>query len=184
MEDIPEQVNFEVYESEFGKCIISASLPHKKKLKKKFDLDIDSMDAVQQENFVLTVGVRMTSECPSILLRTAKVINKEFTDENRATENINYNNIYEFREPYQNAIALGILTRIKDSVNTVFFLYNEVTNVESEYIWFTIHNVDQGYVKKFHSLIGESVIITYHSQTLFDSGTGLYETYNVIESIE
>ena len=63
---VPDSLDSEEFNMKLGLCMLEASMPYKKQLKKEFGIDLDNID-VEGARLGKLIGIRMTTVCPDAL---------------------------------------------------------------------------------------------------------------------
>ena len=68
---VSETLEPEQYNVELGLCMIEASMPYKKQLKKDYDINLDQIES-EGEKLGRVIGLKMVAVCPTALVRMTK----------------------------------------------------------------------------------------------------------------
>ncbi|MGC3943129.1 MAG: hypothetical protein QM762_01095 [Chryseolinea sp.] len=71
LEDVPETLNNEEYNMKLGICIIEASMPYKKQIKKNHNIDLDNIET-EGQNLGRLIGLKMATVCPDALVKVTQ----------------------------------------------------------------------------------------------------------------
>ena len=147
---------------ELGLCMLNASMPYKKQLKKDYDIDLDKIDQ-QGEALGQIIGVRMISFCPDALMAMAGQMIDEESDE------FNYS-----EETYS-----GVVTRIEGE-RFVIFSIKDVDGKTKKFYWLTHVESDFDFEMEYENVLDRDVYVRYMTQQIFDPRINEYRTYNVL----
>ncbi|MCB9174109.1 MAG: hypothetical protein H6589_05830 [Flavobacteriales bacterium] len=150
---------------ELGLCMIDASIPYKKQLKKDHDINFDKI-AEHGERLGTIIGLEMASICPTKLLKLSKSREKGEAE-------------YE----YSNQIIQGEVVKIEDDLFVTIHLKDDFGKT-AKYYWFTFIQSDYNLPLDYKSLIGKNIVITYNPQEFFDPRIVEYRRYNIISRID
>jgi hypothetical protein len=164
MNKIPQDVtDREELEMKLGLCIIEASLPYKKQLKKEMGIDLDHMDR-EAEKLGAAIGVKMLGVCPDAVMRMAA--NAQDDEEDASVETIN-----------------GTITKVDKDFFVVFSVKDDAGKV-SKYYWMTFIESEDDFATSYAALLGKDVSISYKTQEFFDPKIGEYRKFFVITKIQ
>lgn len=165
LEKIPDSIKGEQFNIKLGFCMIEASTPYKKKLKKDYKIDLGNIDE-QGEELGELVGMKMLGFCPNALMK--------ISDRNDVQEEIVQNQ--EFK-------TIGRITNIEEKQFIVFSL-KDSTGKTNKFYWMSYIESDMDIFSDYKELKNESVKITYFINEFFDSRIGEYRDFNIITKIE
>lgn len=150
------------FKIELGLCMINASSPYKKQLKKDYKIDFKKIDK-QGEKLGKTIGLRMASVCPSALI---KMVNRA-----RKKNNISEN------------IIKGQITAITDEKFVEFSIKNELGKI-SKYYWLTFIESKNNLSTDYKTFTDKFAQVTFTPKEFFDARIGEYRTFNIIQKLE
>jgi hypothetical protein len=162
---ISDTTNSEQYYMQLGVCMIVASTPYKKQIKKDYKIDIDNLGD-DGEKIGKIIGVKMASVCPKTLARIAQVAKKEKQQPANEEQTIK-----------------GIITNIENDCFMVFSLKDDIGKITKLY-WLTFIDTKIELTNHYKSYIGEPVTITYKIQEFFDPKINEYRQFFIISKIE
>ena len=162
---VPDTLETEQFHMELGLCMIDASTPYKKQLKKDYKIDLNKIDT-QGEELGRIIGLKMVSVCPDALMSLA----------NKSKENKN---------DHSGNIIEGYITKIEENKFVVFSVREE-NGKTTKFYWLTFieSNFKYDLTSQYKSLMNEAVQITYLPQEFFDYRIEEYRTFNIIQKIE
>lgn len=159
-----DSLDIEESNMELGLCMIEASMPYKKQLKKDHGIDFDKIGE-HGERLGTIIGLEMASICPTKLLNLSKSREKDV--------------VYE----YGNQIIQGEVTKIEDELFVTIYLKDDFGKT-AKYYWFTFIESDYDLPVDYKNLIGKKIVITYNPQEFFDPRIVEYRTCNIISRID
>jgi len=162
---VSEEVNYESLEMDLGICLIEASLPYEKEIKKEYGIDIFEMNESSGEELGRVIGIKMVIICPETAL-------KLFGD---IRESGKYNQ-YETKE------YLGIITEINKGTFIEFTIKDE-KGKKMKFIWLEYFETDFNIEENYELMIDKLVEITYDEREFFDHRINEYKTFNIITSL-
>lgn len=151
---------------ELGLCIINASTPYSKQLKKDHGIKIENIDT-EGEKLGRLIGVRMAGICSERLLKVASRTSGDS----------------EIPPPPPLGEYIGNITRIETEFFVVFSVKDE-SGKTSRFLWLTNIETKSDLVSQYQMLTGKEVKIGYEIQDIFDPKIGEYRRFNVIRSLE
>jgi len=165
IDKIPQNANTERYTQELGMCMLVASEPYKKQLKKDYNINFDNID-VEGEKLGRIIGLKMVSVCPNaILALTEKVKTTEETAPTVSSE--------EFE---------GELLKIETEPFVVFTVKSGEGKT-AKFYWLEFADSNVELPDRYTSLNGKKVAITFTGKEFFDPKIGEYRAFNVIKKI-
>jgi len=159
---IQDTLEEEAYFFEIGICMIDASMPYKKRLKKDYDINLDKIDIAAEELGRL-IGLKMASVCPEALLKMTQRANK-----------IEENDIEQS--------SRGIVTKVEDDFFVVISSQDESGRI-TKYYWLTFVESEQDLTNSYETLVGKSVDIVYEALEFFDPRILEYRQFLIIKKI-
>jgi hypothetical protein len=162
---IPDSTKTERMYMELGVCMINASEPYKKQLKKDYNIDFNNIDK-EGEALGKVVGLKMASVCPDGLYRLSKI-------EEKAT-----------KEKTKEALtSIGKVTQIDREVFVVFSVFDN-SGKSMKFYWLTSVESNIDLAINYKTLLETDVKIKYFTKEFFDPKIGEYRNFNIIEKIE
>ena len=89
IDNVSDTIPTDQFNMELGLCMLEASMPYKKQLKKDHGINFDKIES-QGEKLGRLIGIKLASTCPNSLMRMVKKVNPELDfeeDEEIADEN-------------------------------------------------------------------------------------------------
>lgn len=152
----------EQFNLELGLCIIDASMPYKKELKKDHNIDLENIDEDGTRLGEL-IGLKMAGICPEEILKIANGGEDESYDELSST-------------------ISGTITKVEKEQFIVFSIKEDSGKTTKFYwIYYIESNVDLP--TEYSTLIGKKVEVYYYESDLFDARINEYKSFNIIEEI-
>jgi hypothetical protein len=154
---------------ELGVCMLSASEPYKKQLKKEHDINLERFDGTEGEKLGQVVGLKMATVCPDVLLA--------FTKKTEA------NNNKTKVEDAEKKKFTGKVIKI-DEEAFISFTVKDNEGKAAKFYWLTY--VESGFemVTRYESLMSVDIRISYHTLELFDAKTKEYRSFNIIDKVD
>jgi len=159
---ITETEDQEQFNLELGLCIIEASMPYKKELKKDHDIDLENIteDGIRLGELI---GIKMAGVCPEEILKMSKGSSPE-----------------EYED--MSSFAFGTITKVEKEHFVVFSLKDD-TGKTIKLHWLYYINSEIDLETDYPNLVGKRVEIYYYESELFDARINEYKTFNIIEEI-
>jgi hypothetical protein len=152
---------------ELGVCMLNASEPYKKQIKKDYDIDLNSSKGNASEKWGEVIGIKMATVCPDQLLALTERVDGKKKQNNTAEKS-------KFE---------GKVIKI-DKETFVSFTLKDSEGKTMKFYWFTPVTSDVEMVTNYNSLFDLNIRITYYQQELFDAKIGEYRKFNVIDKVE
>ncbi|WNJ20691.1 hypothetical protein [Pontibacter sp. G13] len=166
VEDLPEGISAEEMQIQLGLCLLEASGPYEKKLKKDFNFNM--ADSESMEKFGETVGIRMAGICPSAIMMLYGAVSDdpEFGDDEEVLESSDE----------------GIVTKIEDEQFVTFYIKGAGGSTQ-KYVWLTevASDIDLSY--QYESLLDRQVRVSFIELDIFDPRINEYRSIRVISEI-
>lgn len=159
---LSDTTNLEKMYMELGVCMINASQPYKKQLKKDHNIDLNNIES-EAESLGKVVGFKMATICPDALLKLSKMSAKP-----NETEPL---------------ISIGKITQIDRDVFVVFSVFDN-SGKSLKFYWLTSVESNIDLANNYKTLIETDVKIKYFTKEFFDPKIGEYRNFNIIEKIE
>lgn len=161
---VSETLDYERYTQELGLCMIVASEPYRKQLKKDHGINFDNIN-IEGEKLGKLIGIKMASVCPNSLLAVAKKSNNNSTASNESKS-------YE-----------GTVTKFENDLFVVLHV-KDVDGKTNKFYWLTYVDSDVELIEKYQAMVGSPVQITYRSEEWFDPKIKEYRQFSVIERLK
>ena len=162
--ELPDTLSTDQFNLEIGACMIEASMPFKKQLKKDYDIDLDNIETDAGKLGKL-IGLKMASFCPDMLM---KLTGRSKVD----------NTAYNASE-----YIMGTIVKIENDPFVVFSLKDETGKITKLY-WLTFIESDIELTDNYLSLQGKFVKISYTTDEFFDPKIVQYRQFQIIKSIK
>ena len=163
-ETLPDTLDETQSNMKLGVCMIEASMPYKKQIKKTYDIDLDFIEK-DGEKLGRLIGVKMASICPDALVRVAQRSGKKTLPVK------------------EDLISTGTVTKI-DNEPFVIFSIKDDTGKVTKYYWLTFIDTQYDLANSYAAISGKSVRINYESREFFDPRLSEYRQFLVIKKIE
>ncbi len=160
---VPDTLSIDILQMKLGVCMITASDPYKKQLKKDFDVNLDNMDRGTSERLGRLVGVKFAGQCPEAILK--------MQGKKRPAVNI------------QPATLTGIITKIETNGFVTFAVKDEMGKTTTFY-WLEFIESENDLPNTYASLTGKLVAISYKSNEYFEPKLNQYRQYFCITKFE
>lgn len=147
-----------------GICMIEASMPYKKQIKKDFDINLDKIDT-EGVKLGRMLGVKMASVCPNTMVKMTQKV-KGQTAPTKAAQT-----------------SMGTVTKIENDFFVVVSLKDEVGKI-TKYYWLTFIDSQVDLANSYSTLMGKSLSIDYEPQEFFDPKLREYRQFFVIKKIK
>jgi hypothetical protein len=165
VDKVPDTLEIQKYNMELGLCMINASMPYKKQLKKDYDINLDKLDPKTGEKLGTTIALKMGSVCPNGLLK----LSKKTTASSKPEKSVN--------------TAQGVISNIENNNFVVFSLTDDAGKI-SKFYWLSFIDADFELTGNYNSLIGKEIKFTYDVRDYFDPKILEYRQFNIISKIE
>jgi hypothetical protein len=163
LDKVSDTLETQQFNMKLGICMIEASMPYKKQIKKDYDINLDKIDT-EGEKLGRVIGIKMASVCPSTLLKMSQKVNSK-------TEPVK-----------EEQTSIGMVTKIESDFFVIFSLKDELGKI-TKYYWLTFVDSQFDLANSYSTLIGKSVSISYETQEFFDPRLLEYRRFFVIKSI-
>lgn len=161
LKEIPDTLDTEQFNMKLGFCILEASAPYKKQLKKNQNINFDNIE-VEGEKLGRLIGVRMTTVCPDVLTKV--------------THNVKPKSV---REPM---VASGTVIKIENETFVIFSLKDDTGKI-TKYHWLSFVESDLDLANSYSGMVGKSIRISYETKEFFDPKLLEYRQFSVIKKI-
>ena len=162
LEDISDSLDQDQFNMELGLCMINASLPYKKLLKKDYDIDLDRIET-EGEKLGKTIAIKMISFCPKLFTKLT---------------NRNEPNDSEFEE----LSITGTITNIHSDLFISFSIKDELGMVK-KFFWMPFIETNIDLPQSYEQLEGKEVQINYLSREYYDPKIGEYRQFFIISKL-
>ena len=163
--------NGENYTIKLGLCMIEASMPYAKQIKKDYGIDMIGIHGKDAQKLGQILGMKMASKCPNALIEaTNEVLEDDKVD------------IYGNLENTTNESVTGVINDIREETFVTLSIKDENGKI-SKYIWLTYVECEEDFLTNYKDYLGEEVTIKYQVQEFFDPKIQEYRNYNVITSV-
>lgn len=158
---LSDTISTERFTMELGFCMINASKPHKKKIKRDFNIDMDNLNG-KGEKLGEVIGMKMSTICPKSLIKVALELEEKVEAE---------------------SLIEGTITKVENDDFVVLSLKDE-RGKSTKYYWLTFVESEFDLVEDYSLLVGKSVMITYTSLEIFDPKIEEYRFIFIMNKIE
>ena len=164
LDNISKDVRGEMFNMEFGLCIIAAAEPFSEQLMKDYGIDV-SMGEKHGEELGRMVGMKMVAECPAMIMTIADRMSEE-----------------DFEDDGSEKFVSGEVVRISGDVFTEFTIKDE-DGKTLKFYWLTYVDSPVDLPLNYMDLKGKQVQIRYNTMDLFDKRLEEYRSFNILEWI-
>jgi hypothetical protein len=165
VEKVPETLDQDQFNMQLGLCMIDASMPFKKQLKKEFDINLDQIDHEQGLKLGKVIGSRMATVCPQTLIRLTQKAKSKADAAGEESQNVS-----------------GTITKIEADFFVAFSLKDDEGKV-SKYYWLSEIDSETDLASSYTSLSGKQVSLTFVTQQMFDPRINEYRAFQVIKAL-
>ncbi len=166
LDNIDENLEKSQFNMELGVCMIEASMPYKKQLKKEYKIDLERIET-SGEDLGRLIGVKMATACPNSLLR---MVNKSQGDE-------------EVSEGNEESVVNGKVSAI-NAEKFVEFTIEDNDGKQTVCYWFSFVESDINLINQYNLLKNKQVRVIFVSQEMFDARINEYRMVNVIKELQ
>ena len=164
LDNISEDVRGEMFNMEFGLCIIAAAEPFSEQLMKDYGIDV-SMGEKHGEELGRMVGMKMVAVCPAMIMTIADRMSEEDLEDDGSEKFVS-----------------GEVVRISGDVFTEFTIKDE-DGKTLKFYWLTYVDSPVDLPLNYMDLKGKQVQIRYNTMDLFDKRLEEYRSFNILEWI-
>ncbi|MEO1049918.1 MAG: hypothetical protein AAFX87_04815 [Bacteroidota bacterium] len=166
---LPEDLNQDNLNLEFGLCILQAAQSYEKKLKKDYDIDLEKIDGEVGQEFGRLIGLKMASKCPDLLLA---ITNRVKESEQQVTEEV---------EASVRSVE-GEIVNVEDD-QFVAITVKGSNGKTYKYYWLQYVDSDIDVSAGYDGLVGKNVSIGFTTKEFFDPKIKEYRLFNVISTL-
>jgi hypothetical protein len=162
--------------AQLGVCMIQASMPYKKQLKKDHDIDLEKMGDEEGRKLGTIIGFKLAGVCPESLIKISQLMNN--TVDEIIVEELEED---EFKKDSKQ--LKGKITNIEKDLFVVITI-EETNGKTTKLLWlnFVQSNIDLPI--KWESLVGKNVSINYNSNAqFFDPKINDYRIFLIIDKL-
>lgn len=167
IDNIDENLEKSQYNMELGVCMIEASMPYKKQLKKEYKIDLERIET-SGEDLGRLIGVKMATACPNSLLR---MVNKSGANDE------------DSEDEAEESVISGKVTSI-NADKFVEFTIEDSDGKQTVCYWFSFIESDLNLINQYKSLKDKQVQVNVVSQEMFDARINEYRMVNVIKELQ
>ncbi len=177
IENMKLKNNTEQMKAQLGVCMIQASMPYKKQLKKDHKIDLEKMNEKEGQKLGTIIGFKLAGVCPESLLKMTQLMNNNNIDEIVVEELAEEEFVNDSKQ------LKGKVTHIENNLFIVLTV-EENNGKTSKLIWLNFVQSNIDLPTKWDSLIGKNVNITYNTNTqFFDPKINDYRIFLIIEKL-
>jgi hypothetical protein len=163
-DQISDTLENKEYTIKIGLCMLDASMPYKKQIKKDYGIDMDNIGS-EGPKWGQIIGAKMASVCPDKLISLSQKVNSQPVVKDSPLT------------------VSGTITKIEKDFFVVFSLKDESGKI-TRFYWLTFVNSDLDFIAEYESLMGKFASITYSSQDFFDPRISDYRSVNIIKKFD
>lgn len=161
---VPDTLSTDELQMKLGFCMITASEPYKKQIKKEHNINLDNLDNPTGERLGRLLGVKFAGECPEAIL---KMQGKKKS---------------AVKQPI-NLTITGVITKIENNGFVTFSIKDEMGKVSTFY-WLEFIECENDLPSIYTSLTGKLVSITYKSNEYFEPRLNQYRQFFCITKFD
>lgn len=177
IENIKPNVNKDLIAGKLGLCMIQASLPYKKELKKEHKVDLDKMNEKEGHKLGTIIGLRLAGVCPESLLKMTNLMNEGKVDE------IIIEELDEEEFKSDSKQTKGKIINIEKDLFVVFNI-EETNGKTSKFIWLNFVQSNIDLPEQWESLKGKEVSVLYtRDAQFFDPKINDYRIFLILEKL-
>lgn len=166
--NIVDTSNIDNYNTAIGICIIDASMPYQKQIKKDYNIDLNNIaDGQTGEKLGQVIGVKLAAFCPKTFQKLSTIIS----------------NIKDSKSESTLETIAGTVTKIENDFFVVFSIKDNSGKV-SKFNWLDFINSEFELMTSYTSLLGKTVEVSYSKKEYFDPKIEQYRTFNIITQIK
>lgn len=154
--------DYEQYTREIGVCMILASEPYKKQLKKDHGISFDHIDRDAQRLGTL-IGVKMATVCPESVLSLVEQADKSPAKVSKH--------------------CVGTLTKFENDMFVVLHVKDQDLKT-TKFYWMTFVDSDVELAERYETMVGAPVRITYRMEDMYDPKIKDYRSFAILEKLE
>jgi len=155
-------------EMKLGLCMITASMPYSKELKRDYNIDVDNVGGENDKSFEELggkIGLLMATECSDVFM-------KIFVENDDASNNSG-----------SELLLNGTVKKIEKENFIVFHIVGENNNL-TKFYWVSNIESNLDLPKEYNSLLNKKVNVSYYTTEIFDMKINDYRNLNVISSLK
>lgn len=162
-----EGKNSSAITAELGVCMLKATMPFSKEIKKDYNIDptADIMDSAKMEQLGIKMGILMAEECQEEFLKIA-----QYSDEEAGKES-------------SELLINGTVSKIEKENFIVFHVVGENKMLNKLY-WISSVDSNLDLPKEYQTLMNKKVNISYFTMEIFDPKINDYKTLNIISTLK
>jgi len=160
--EVSDDLDKEEFNMKLGVCIIEASIPYKKQLKKNHNIDLDHIET-EGANLGRLIGVKMATVCPDALVKVTQTAKSKEAG----------GDVQE---------VSGTVTKIENDVFVIFHLKDDTGKI-SKYYWMSFVESDLDLTNTYSGMVGKALMIEYEPREFFDPKLLEYRQFSVIKTI-
>jgi hypothetical protein len=176
IENLKPKGNKEQIAGQLGICMIQASLPYKKELKKDHKVDLEKMNEKEGQKLGTLIGFKLAGVCPESLLKMTSLMKNEMDEiiVEELTEEEFINDSKQLK---------GKITNIEKNL-FVILTVQENNGKTTKLLWLNFVQSNIDLPTKWETLIGENVNITYNTNAqFFDPKINDYRIFLIVEKL-
>jgi len=172
IDNVSDTIPTDQFNMELGLCMLEASMPYKKQLKKDHGINFDKIET-QGEKLGRLIGIRLASTCPNSLMRMVKKVSPE----------LDFELDEETAEEYEEMFTEGMVEKVETELFVIISV-KEASGKISKYYWMSFVESDYDLANNYQTLVGKTVTISYDEYEFFDPRLKEYRVYNVINALD
>lgn len=155
-------------EVKFGLCMITASMPYSKELKRDYNIDVSNLDDENGKSFEELgekIGLLMATECSDVFI-------KLFAENDETS--VNSGSVL---------LLSGTLKKIEKENFVIFHIVGDYNNL-TKFYWVSPVESNLDLPKEYNSLLHKKVSISYYPAEIFDVKINDYRNVNIISGLK
>ena len=177
IENMKPKGNKDQIAGQLGICMIQASMPYKKQLKKDHKIDLEKIGDEEGRKLGTIIGFKLSGVCPESLIKISQLMNNNNIDEIVVEELAEEEFVNDSKQ------LKGKVTHIENNLFIVLTV-EENNGKTTKLIWLNFVQSNIDLLTKWDSLIGKNVNITYNTNAqFFDPKINDYRIFLIIEKL-
>lgn len=170
IDNLSDSIPTDQFNMELGLCMLEASMPYKKELKKDHGINFDKIEK-EGEKLGRLIGIKLASTCPNSLMRMVKKVNPEMEFDDEEVEMA------------EELFTEGVVQKVETEMFIVITVKEE-NGKNSKFYWMTFIESDLDLVTDYQNLEGKNVTISYDEYEFYDPRLKEYRVFNVINALD
>ncbi|MGY6648714.1 hypothetical protein [Wenyingzhuangia sp. IMCC45574] len=174
VEKLPKDLSKEEATIKFGFCLLNASQPYAKKLKKDLGISIEDNGTKDGRKLGRVLGLKMVPYCPDVMMKVGQLYLEAKKDAKSADK----------LKPKTEVLkaANGIIRKVEKS-NMIAFVLESKNQKREKLYWFSYIITSYPIVSDYMDLVAKKVAVKYEIQEYFDVKINEYRKIKVIKEL-